>query len=127
MRNIGQQFVVEHRFYAYIPSTYLYYTLCHHHHPTPPIHTFVLISDAVQRDTRLDAVQTIEPPQVQNLSELKSLDRSVLTQHSWLQGDIEILMSSLHDTPIVRIPETQPLPRRDFPRLEPRGPGGGDP
>ncbi len=82
-----------------------YYTLCHHHHPTPPIHTFVLISDAVQRDTRLDAVQTIEPPLarsgevrfIQNLSELKSLDRSVLTQHSWLQGDIEILMSSLHD------------------------------
>ena len=55
--------------------------------------------------------------------ELRAVDRRVLEQHSWLPGDIDILLNSIYDTQPMTTPGNIPLPRRDFPRRETRSRG----
>ena len=57
---------------------------------------------------------------VQNLSQLKEIERSTLQARQWNPGDIDIFMNLITDQYIPQETRTTPVPRKDFPKLEPK-------
>ena len=57
---------------------------------------------------------------VQNLQQLKEIERTTLQARQWSLGDIDIFMNLLHEHNVPHDIQNLPVPRRDFPKLEPR-------
>ena len=57
---------------------------------------------------------------VQNLSQLKEIERSTLQARQWNPGGIDIFMNLIPDQYVPQETRTTPVPRKDFPKLEPK-------
>ena len=103
-------------------------------HPPYPVLSFVSfqllsISDAMPFKEILEWMQSknmihlapaVAKLGVQNLQQLKEIDRTTLQARQWSLGDIDILMNLLHEHNVPHAIQNLPVPRRDFPKLEPR-------
>ena len=55
-----------------------------------------------------------------NRTALFELDAALLRQHNWHPNDIILLLQAIGVEDIPTRPITEPIPRRDFPKIEPR-------